>query len=51
MGKARLLITEDDVDISNMLKIYFTGLGYEVDTALRGLDALDKTRQVLPHLP
>jgi PleD family two-component response regulator len=50
MGKARLLITEDDVDISNMLKIYFTGLGYEVDTALRGLDALEKTRQVLPHL-
>ncbi len=50
MGKARLLITEDDVDISTMLKIYFTGLGYEVDTALRGLDALEKTRQVLPHL-
>jgi PleD family two-component response regulator len=50
MGKARLLVTEDDVDISNMLKIYFSGLGYEVDTALRGLDALEKTRQVLPHL-
>jgi diguanylate cyclase (GGDEF)-like protein len=50
MGKARLLITEDDVDISNMLKIYFSGLGYEVDAALRGLDALEKTRQVLPHL-
>ena len=50
MGKARLLITEDDVDISNMLKIYFSGLGYEVDAALRGLEALEKTRQVLPHL-
>jgi DNA-binding response OmpR family regulator len=50
MGKARLLITEDDVDISNMLKIYFSGLGYDVDTALRGAEALEKTRQALPHL-
>jgi PleD family two-component response regulator len=50
MGKARLLIVEDDVDISNMLKIYFGGLGYDVDTALRGSEALEKTRQALPHL-
>jgi PleD family two-component response regulator len=50
MGKARLLVTEDDVDISNMLKIYFSGLGYDVDTAMRGSEALEKTRQVLPHL-
>jgi PleD family two-component response regulator len=50
MGKARLLVVEDDTDISNMLKIYFTGLGFEVDAALRGSDALEKTRQVLPHL-
>lgn len=50
MGKARLLIVEDDIDISNMLRIYFGGQSYEVDTALRGGDALDKTRQNLPHL-
>ena len=50
MGKARLLVVEDDNDISNMLKIYFGGLGYDVDVASRGSDALDKTRQVLPHL-
>lgn len=50
MGKARLLIVEDDSDISNMLRIYFTGHNYEVDTALRGADALEKTRQNLPHL-
>jgi PleD family two-component response regulator len=50
MGKARLLVTEDDVDISNMLKIYFSGLGYDVDVAMRGSEALEKTRQVLPHL-
>ncbi len=50
MGKARLLIVEDDVDISNMLKFFFGGYQYEVDTALRGRDALEKTRQNLPHL-
>jgi PleD family two-component response regulator len=50
MGKARLLVVEDDVDISNMLRIYFNAQGYDVDTALRGSDALEKTRQVMPHL-
>lgn len=50
MSKARLLIVEDDFDISNMLSIYFTGQGYEVDIAARGSDALQKTRRNLPHL-
>lgn len=50
MSAARLLIVEDDFDIANMLKIYFTGQGYEVDVAPRGSDALLKTRQNLPHL-
>ena len=50
MGKARLLVVEDDIDIGNMLKIYFSGLDFDVDVALRGSEALDKTKQVLPHL-
>ncbi len=50
MGKARLLVVEDDVDIANMLKIFFSGKGFDVDLAHRGSDALDKTKQVLPHL-
>jgi len=50
MGKGRLLIVEDDHDISNMLNIYFSGLGYDVDIAPRGEVALDKTRQLMPHL-
>ena len=50
MGKARLLVVEDDNDISNMLKIYFNSLGYDVDVAPRGSEALEKTRTVLPHL-
>ena len=50
MGKSRLLVVEDDIDIGNMLKIYFSGMDFEVDVAVRGSDALEKTKQVLPHL-
>jgi PleD family two-component response regulator len=50
MSKFRLLIVEDDFDISKMLGIYFSGQEFEVEIAPRGLDALEKTRQQLPHL-
>jgi PleD family two-component response regulator len=50
MGKARLLVVEDDIDIGNMLKIYFSGMDFEVDVAVRGSDALEKTKHALPHL-
>jgi PleD family two-component response regulator len=50
MGKPRLLVVEDDIDIGNMLKIYFSGMQFDVDVAVRGSDALDRTKQVLPHL-
>ncbi len=50
MANARILIVEDDVDISNMLRIFFSSKGYQVDIAPTGRDALDKTRQMMPHL-
>jgi DNA-binding response OmpR family regulator len=50
MSKPRLLIVEDDADIANMLKIYFSGQDFEVDLAPRGSVALDKTRSNLPNL-
>ncbi len=50
MSKGRILVVEDDFDISNMLRIYFTGQGYEVQVAPRGGDALAMTRKQLPHL-
>ena len=50
MSKGRILVVEDDFDISNMLRIYFTGQGFEVSVAPRGGDALTLTRQSLPHL-
>jgi DNA-binding response OmpR family regulator len=50
MSKAKILVVEDDVDISNMLRIYFSGQGYDVQVAPRGGDALAFTRKQLPHL-
>src|SRR5450759_3989124 len=50
MAKPRLLIVEDDIDINTMLSIYFNSQGYEVDSAYRGMEALEKTRHVMTHL-
>ena len=50
MENARLLIVEDEVDISNLLKIFFGNLGYQVETAYRGSEALEKTQGQLPDL-
>ncbi len=50
MDKARLLIVEDDADISNMLRIFFSSQNYQVETAQLGTEALDSTRLNLPHL-
>lgn len=50
MSKGRILVVEDDFDISNMLRIYFSGQGYEVQVAPRGGDALSMTRKQLPNL-
>ncbi len=50
MSKGRILVVEDDFDISNMLRIYFSGQGYEVQVAPRGGEALTMTRKQLPNL-
>ncbi|HRE46488.1 MAG TPA: response regulator [Aggregatilineales bacterium] len=50
MSKGRILVVEDDADISNMLRIYFSGQGYDVQVAPRGGDALNITRKQSPNL-
>jgi PleD family two-component response regulator len=50
VSKGRILVVEDDFDISNMLRIYFSGQGYDVQVAPRGGDALALTRKQLPQL-
>ena len=50
MSEGRLMIVEDDTDISNMLRIYFQSQDYDVAVAQRGEDALEMCRQQLPHI-
>lgn len=50
MSKGRILVVEDDVDISNMLRIYFDSQGYDVWVAVRGQEALDICRHKLPNI-
>lgn len=50
MSQVRMLIVEDDYDISNMLRIYFQSNGYDVAVAQRGEDALEMCRKQLPHI-
>jgi PleD family two-component response regulator len=50
MSKDRILVVEDDVDVSNMLRSYFDSQGYEVLVVARGQDALDTCRRKLPDV-
>lgn len=50
MSKGNILIVEDDFDVSDMLRIYFSRQGYAVDVAPKGNDALTIARKQLPHL-
>ena len=50
MGKGRILVVEDDVDISKMLRIYFESQGYEVLVSPRGNEALETCRRKLPNV-
>ncbi len=50
MSKEKILVVEDQPDISSLLKIYFTSQGYEVLTAMRGQAALEICRKTPPSL-
>jgi PleD family two-component response regulator len=50
MSKGRILVVEDDFDISNMLNLYFKSLDYDVFVAPRGEKALELTRQKMPNV-
>ncbi len=50
MSKGRILAVEDDRDIANLLKLYFTGQGYDIQIASRGGEALNLAQQQLPQL-
>lgn len=48
--KGRILVVEDDIDTSDMLRAYFEAQGYEVMTAAWGNDALQVCQEALPDL-
>lgn len=48
--KHTLLIIEDDLDTSEMLRVYFEAQGYRVVTAISGREGLDKCRADPPNL-
>jgi len=50
MPKDRILIVEDDRDISSLLSFYFESQGYDVLATPRGTDALEISRKKLPNL-
>lgn len=47
-SKGRILVVDDDLDIQFMLKFYFEGVGYEVETADHGREAITMARRQ-PH--
>lgn len=50
MSEGRILVVEDDADISNMLQLYFKSQGYEVYSAPTGEAALELTRKKMPNV-
>jgi len=50
MTKKRLLIIEDDVDVSEMLLAYFEAQGYEVFHAEEGAEGIALSRSKFPNL-
>ncbi len=50
MSKGRILIVEDDKDISDMLRMFFTGEGYEVEITPFGKTAFSLCLAQSPHL-
>lgn len=50
MNKGHILVVEDDIDIANMLRMYFMGDGYSVTITPHGKQAPALCREQLPNL-
>jgi len=46
----RILVVEDDSDMVELLRFNLKGAGFQVGTAKDGIEALKKTRSLLPDL-
>lgn len=50
MIEHKMLVVDHDPDIVNILKIYFTGQGYKVQSAQNGINALEKLHSEFPDV-
>ncbi|MCC7448879.1 MAG: response regulator [Anaerolineae bacterium] len=50
MSKKRLLVIEDDVDVAEMLVVYFSGQGYDMINAMSGEEGIAMARAKFPNL-
>ncbi|MGI6174261.1 MAG: response regulator [Christensenellales bacterium] len=50
MGKIKILLVDDDPNISQLVNLYLTKEGFEVETAFSGDEALKKFKTAAPHL-
>jgi two-component system alkaline phosphatase synthesis response regulator PhoP len=50
MKKGKILVVDDEINITQILEFSIGAEGYEVLTALNGEDAVDKARRELPDL-
>lgn len=50
MSKKRLLVIEDDVDLAEMLVVYFIAQGYDVLNAISGAEGVAMARSRFPNL-
>jgi two-component system OmpR family response regulator len=51
MNKAhKILVIDDEPEITDIVETYFEGLGYNVEAANSGLSGIDKAREFKPNL-
>lgn len=50
MSNSRLLIVDDDIDITFMLQMYFHDVGFQVETTERGSEVVNRAKDLLPDL-
>jgi DNA-binding response OmpR family regulator len=46
----RILVVDDEIHVVRLLQKYLTSKGYEVYTATDGLEAIQKVKDVRPHI-
>ncbi|MBN1579374.1 MAG: response regulator [Anaerolineae bacterium] len=50
MSQGHVLIVDDDLDLSNILRDFFDAQGYRASVASKGSEALEMCRRDLPHI-